>query len=57
MSPTKWKMINIDEKQVEIIENLTQNPKLAKYSFKSVPDFIGKAITFYIIFLEKEFDL
>ncbi len=56
MSPVNWKMVNIDSKQVEYIEKLLENPKLRKYGFKSVPDFISKAITFYIDHLEREIE-
>jgi len=52
--PTSWKMINVDAKQVEIIEQIIKQEKFSKYTFKSVPDFIGKAITFYITYLEQE---
>jgi len=47
-------MINIDSKQVDIIEQLINKEQFGKYNFKSVPDFIGKAITFYINYLEQE---
>ena len=54
--PIQWKMINIDSKQVEAIERLLKEEQLGKYSFKSVPDFIAKAITFYINYLEQELE-
>jgi len=56
MAKIIWKNVNINVFQIEAIEKLLLNPKLGKYNFKSVPDFISKAITFYIMHLERELE-
>ena len=54
MSRIIWKNVNVNASQIEAIELLLQHPNLKKYGFKSVPDFISRAISFYITHLEKE---
>lgn len=53
---SSWKMVNISAKQIELIEKLIKNPKLAKYDFRSIPDFIRRAIVDKIKELEKEIE-
>ncbi len=56
MSRIIWKNVNINASQIEAIERVLVNPKVGKYNFKSVPDFISKAITFYLDHLEREIE-
>lgn len=54
MSRIVWKNVNINASQIEAIEKLLADPNLGKFGFKSIPDFISKAITFYITYLEEQ---
>jgi len=54
---TGWQMVNVSKEQFNYIKKLIKNSKLKeKYDFRSVPDFIRRAIAYFIEKMRKELE-